>query len=111
VSLKYHTIAVFLVIGLACCSMGNKGESTHAFQLYEDNGITIAETTGGPQYLGEVLTYTLILEMKEDPDNTDSFMEDLVRPFYGPNGHYYFLDSNASPEISEDHYQIVPSGG
>lgn len=87
-------LTFILLILLISCS--KSPQVTHSFQIYEEDGITIAETTGGPKYEGELFSYERFLEIKEDPARPESFMKNVVSPHYGPDGNYYLLDWNGS---------------
>lgn len=82
-NLRYISIIVLLV---ACSS--SSVEDTHSFQIYEENGIEVAETTGGPKYDEELFQYELILELKEDERDEsllyrpDDFWMDGAGQFY-----------------------------
>lgn len=90
-NLRYSLLLTVLV---ACSS--RKAETPHSFRIYKEHGITIAETTGGPKYEGELFSYERILEIKEDPERPESFMKNVVSPHYGPDANYYLLDMNGS---------------
>lgn len=94
-TLKYCYLATLFMLALTACSRDLDANPSHTFRVYENNGVSIAETTGGPKYEGEIFDYGLILEIREDQENPDSFMKEIVIPLYGPNGHYYFLDINS----------------
>ncbi|MFC1529115.1 6-bladed beta-propeller [Gemmatimonadota bacterium] len=94
--IPYRTILLFAVcVFLSACSPQSE-TSGHSFRVFEEAGVTIAETTGGPKYEGELFRYEKYLEIREDPDQPDSFMRDMVMPHYGYDGRYYFVEVNAS---------------
>ena len=80
-----------LLLIISACSL-QEIDTSHAFRIYEEDGITVAETIGGPKYEGELFSYERFLEIKEDPSRPESFMKNVVSPHYGPDGNYYFLD-------------------
>lgn len=84
-------VACFL---LGACS-SREVSPTHSFRIYEENGVTIAETTGGPQYEGELFRFEEILTLQED----ERFESLLNRPSHflmDSNGYYYVADSGDS---------------
>ncbi|MFC1529175.1 6-bladed beta-propeller [Gemmatimonadota bacterium] len=76
------------------CSDGARVGPAHEFLVYEEDGITVAETVGGPKYDGELFEYPHFLTLEEDPDNPDSY---LFRPRLDyrmdTEGNIYVLDS------------------
>ncbi len=92
---------LFTLLLLACSSDRGSAPS-HSFQVYTENGVTIAETTGGPRYEGEIFRYERYLEIREDPDSPDSFMREIVMPHYGFDDRYYFVEVNASRVVVFD---------
>lgn len=82
---------ILLLLILSACSI-QEIETSHSFQIYKKNGDTIAETTGGPKYEGELFTYEPVLTLKEDPLNEASL---LFRPgefTMDEDGFFYVLD-------------------
>jgi len=79
-----------LIIPLLCLAAWAPGcdQTEHSFQVYEENGIIIAETIGGPKYDGELFTYEK--EMVIDTGQSDEtllytpiqFMADAEGNFY-----------------------------
>ena len=51
-----------VVLFLASCTSKEKAR-THTFRIYEEDGVTIAETTGGPKYGGELFTYEKMMAL------------------------------------------------
>ena len=67
-------------------------QSGHSFQVYDENGITIAETRGGPKYLGELFTYEK--EMVIDTEQSEETMLFRPRQFVADaDGNFYIYDS------------------
>ncbi|MFC1529106.1 6-bladed beta-propeller [Gemmatimonadota bacterium] len=82
-------IIVFLIS--ACSS--RSGPPGYAFRVFQENGVTIAETTGGPKYDGELFVYEQELVLFENPDIEESI---LFRPLsftVDQNGYFYVVDS------------------
>ena len=53
-------------------------EVPHSFRIYDENGIEIAETTGGPKYAGEIFEYLEVLRLNQDDSQEASL---LARPY------------------------------
>lgn len=64
---------ILVLLSLIACTSPETGTS-HSFNIYEENGVTIAETTGGPKYEGELFEYVPVLELESgDTDETMLF--------------------------------------
>jgi hypothetical protein len=74
------------------CAKKGENNASYSFRIYDEAGITIAETAGGPKYSEELFHYEELLRLVEDPENDDSI---LVRPgtiYCDEAGFYYVLD-------------------
>jgi len=80
-----------LVILLTTCSSPDEIR-THSFRIFEEDGVTIAESTGGPKYEGDLFTYEKVLTLQQDTTNTESL---LFRPgdfCMDEDGFFYVTD-------------------
>ncbi len=73
-------LLLFLLVG---CSGDVNTE--HEFRSFLENGIPIAETTGGPKYSEELFQYEQILTLNEDPLREESLL-------FGPS--HFFMDDD-----------------
>ena len=74
---------------LIACSSNE--ESSHAFQVYEEDGVTIAETSGGPRYSAELFQYDV--ELVIPPGDTEESVLEFPRQFYSDSdGYLYVVD-------------------
>ncbi|MFC1529137.1 6-bladed beta-propeller [Gemmatimonadota bacterium] len=87
-----RTSLVVLTAVLAACS-SDSSESGHSFRVFEENGITVAETLGGPKYEGELFEYEQILTLKEDVENPDSFLFRAFEFWMDEDDYIYVADS------------------
>ncbi|MFC1529179.1 6-bladed beta-propeller [Gemmatimonadota bacterium] len=86
-----QTAGLILSVQVISCSHGQE-ESDHSFRIYEEDGITIAETSGGPKYEEELFEYEEYLRLEQDETNPESLFS---RPYgfsMGSDGSYYILD-------------------
>ena len=80
-------LAISLLIG---CS--SRGSPTHSFNVYSENGIIVAESSGGPKYTEELFEYEAYLHLQQDETLPESLFS---RPFgfsMDSDGWYYILD-------------------
>jgi len=94
-----NCLLLLLVWGLTSCSSDESVDRSHSFRTYREDGVVIAETTGGPKYKGELFRYEKILELKEDTSNDESMFYRpwgiMYRPWgimEGDDGRYYMND-------------------
>jgi len=87
-------IPVFVMVALLAACSSDSSENGHSFRVFEENGITVAESLGGPKYEGELFEYEPAVMLKEDPENLDSFL-------FRPSG--FWIDE-------DDHVFVADSG-
>lgn len=88
--MRYLSYLPILVILSSCSSRTD--EPTHSFRIYEEDGVTIAETTGGPKYEGELFEYEELFRLQQDEAHPESL---LNRPFgfsMGDDSSFFILD-------------------
>ncbi len=57
-----------------------------------ENGVTVAENSGGPRYSQELFNYDLLLTLKPDLENPDSYLHLPYSFVLGADGNYYVSD-------------------
>lgn len=83
---------IYILLILSACST-YETDTSHAFLIYEENGITVAETTGGPKYEGELFTYEKILTLDQNEEIEESLLYRPIRFIMDEGGKYYVQDS------------------
>ena len=86
-----HTPYLLIVFVMASCS-SPESDSTHSFRIYEVDGITVAETRGGPRYDGELFTYEPILTLQQDETIEESLLAASTFAIRTGSGQYAVLD-------------------
>ncbi len=76
---------------ITSCSQ-ETGPGLYSFLVYEENGLTIAETTGGPKYDGEIFTYTEVLRLQQDESKPESLLNRPYGMTMGEDGSVFILD-------------------
>jgi len=70
------------------------GDQEHTFRIFEENGVTIAETGGGPKYSGEIFRYERLVTLHEDESRPESLMgRPFVYNLMGEDGSVFITDS------------------
>ena len=69
-----NNAAIVLLIAVVACSNSDQKTPTHSFRIFEEDGITISETTGGPRYEGEIFEYVHVMTLEQgDTEETMLF--------------------------------------
>ncbi len=84
-------IPVFLSF-LCSCSHVDDEITGHFFRIFEENGVTIAETTGGPKFSGELFSYERGLSLQEDPTNPESLLYNTGQFWMDERGQFFIQD-------------------
>ena len=94
--MKKPCLTIFISIAaislFTACS--SKVSPDHAFRLYEEDGVMIAETTGGPRYSGELFEYEELFNLEQDESRDETL-----------------LSSARSARMDDEGYFFVPDGG
>lgn len=75
---RHASITEFLVLLLAlsaaCGPDAPNDASSHRFTVTVEDGVEVAQTTGGPRHEGEIFAYEKVLTMRPDPDVPESYI-------------------------------------
>lgn len=82
---------ILILFFLSACSSSYE-ENSHGFQIYEENGVSIAETSGGPKYEGNIFRFQKICELIEDPNNPESQLYRSKAYVADEAGYFYVAD-------------------
>ncbi len=89
---RHYPLLASLVISLAAgCSSGDTGTS-HSFQTFRENGVMVAETSGGPRYQESLFRYEEILTLDQNEDVEGSLLYQPVSYLMDESGRFYVLD-------------------
>ncbi len=80
-----------LILCISCSDRGDK-DSDHTFRIIEEDGITVARTTGGPKYQSELFAYDLLFELTEDSTRVESLLYQPHDFLMDDRGYFYVLD-------------------
>ncbi len=83
-------ILVLLLGILVGCGGGPPGG--HQFRTYTEDGVRVAETTGGPAHSEPLFRFEEVLRLKQDPAQEASLLSRVNSFERGPDGRYYVLD-------------------
>jgi len=87
-----HRLQNILILSILAACSSRESDTTHSFRIYEKDGVTIAETTGGPKYTGELFWYEQILVLEEDPEWEESLLYHPSHFLMDEDGFYYVAD-------------------
>ncbi|MFC1545469.1 6-bladed beta-propeller [Gemmatimonadota bacterium] len=92
-------LSTLLGFFLGACVSNPRTDSNHTFRVHEEDGVSIAETFGGPRFTDEIFSYVVACTLREDPDYEESL---LFRPTsqYWTNGEQFFLADRGTNRIA-----------
>lgn len=88
-----HVIQFIAICTLLPACSSRTDETRHSFRIFVENGVTIAETTGGPKYQGELFEYEPILTLKGNPEIEESILFRSGQFTVDRDGYFFILDS------------------
>lgn len=84
----------FLILSLLICNCATSEDfsPSHQFSITSENGVSIATTTGGPKYQGELFEYREELRLQQDESNPESLVAQPWGFAMGEDGSFFVLD-------------------
>ena len=98
---RFSSTLVFLLMPL----IGSTDQDTnpqHAFRVYEQDGITVAETSGGPKYVEELFQYEEVLRLKQDENIVESLLTQPRTIRMDDEGAFYVVDGRVNRIVRFD---------
>ncbi len=89
--MHYLWYILILLIFSGCSS--RESETSHSFRIYKENGVSVAETNGGPKFEGDLFRYEKLYDLHEDERDASI----LWRP--------------RTPSVNKDGNMFVPESG
>ena len=86
----HHLRNILILLILSACS-SRETDTSHSFRVFNEDGITVAETLGGPRYEGELFEYVPVL-MLEPGDTEETMLFDPSRFIADSEGWFYVYD-------------------
>lgn len=85
--------ALATIAALAACA-GPAPDTAHRFTIVEEDGLTVARTTGGPRYEGDLFVYEKVLEILPDLDRPEALFAFPTSGDLDDDGNLYVADAN-----------------
>jgi len=84
-------VLCLIIMLISSCSPRTE-ESSHSFRVFEENGISVAETRGGPLFEGEIFRYEAILTLDPDPSVPESYLNRVGAAVIDKHGYFYVCE-------------------
>lgn len=89
---NYLTICCLAVLAIGC-SGSKQRNTTHSFQILEQDTVAIADNSGGPKYIDNLFTYERVLTLRQNPDNEESMLFRPSRMTMDDDANIYVVDN------------------
>ncbi len=86
------TIIYALAVPCLISSCSSEESPAHVFRLHEEDGVMIAETTGGPKYTGELFEYEELYHLEQDESREETLLSDARIARMDEEGYVYVTD-------------------
>jgi hypothetical protein len=86
---------LFLILILPLQSCSNAPPGQHAFREYLDDGMPVAENTGGPRFQGDLFGYEEVVTLLQDPGQPESLIYQTARPGFPWDEKGFFVDAGS----------------
>ncbi len=83
-----HPLFLLIPLLIGCTA----AEESARVQITVEDGVTVARTTGGALFAGNIFTFEPIVRLHQDPANIQSLMTAPTQFLEGPHGRYYVPD-------------------
>jgi len=83
--------ALSFVISLASCASNDESPG-HSFRIYEENGVQVAETTGGPKYMEPLFEYEEVVRLEQDEEREETILYQAYSYLMGEDSCFYVED-------------------
>ena len=71
---RHPIFAPFIILLFTACSADSGSGTGHSFRVFEEDGVTISESSGGPKYSGEIFTFEEIFELEQDESRPETLL-------------------------------------
>jgi len=85
-----HLSLIPLLLFVVSCS--DRSEASHGFRIFEENGVTIAETTGGPKYTQPLFAYEELYRLEQDESREETVLGSTGPCRMDADGNVYVSD-------------------
>jgi len=84
------------VSALTVCILASSVDAQrHSFRVHQENAVPVAETTGGPQYEGELFAFEPIVTLNQDEANPESLLYYISEMTVDAEGNVYVVDNRS----------------
>jgi hypothetical protein len=91
---RYRSL-LLLGTAIAVISCAGPDESGHRFRVGQQNGMPVAETTGGPKFTDDLFSYEEVLRILPDEEQPETLLHLPAQFTLGDDGNYYVCDNGS----------------
>jgi len=89
----FLSMACVFVISCLFTACSSSESTDHTFRISEMDGVTIAETTGGPKYTDELFKYEMLYHLEQDESLEETVLSEAQTARMDEGGYIYVTDS------------------
>lgn len=91
-TLRSRRVIPGLVLLLAAAGCSNTPPDGHRFREYVENGVEVAENSGGPRFADDLFTYEELVTLQQDTSHPESLIYHSGRPLFPWDEKGFFVD-------------------
>lgn len=89
---RHYPLLASLVISLAAGCSSSDTDTSHSFRTFRENGVMVAETSGGPRYEEPLFRYEKIITLEQNEEVEESLLYQPISYLMDEEGRFYVLD-------------------
>lgn len=101
---RHQLLTPLILLLLTACSADSDSGPVHDFRIFEEDGVTISESTGGPKYSGEIFTFEEIFELEQDESRPETLLNAATGYTMDDDGLIFVFDRGDSRIVVFDQY-------
>jgi len=89
----YRVITIPVLFCILCsCSGSDREAGAHNFRIFTEDGVSVAETTGGPKFGGTLFRFEEVARLEQDEEREETLLFRANNWLAGNDGRFYVAD-------------------